>query len=349
MNSPKQEALQQFKQDCSIEEIADRQGKSPKTIRYYLEDFLRGGELTAEEVIGDTKAEMIRNRIENLNENNRRSLKQRTPSTMKQSEIRFVLAEYSHTVGKERSKLSELVRTLRNDGIDIPKEIVLEMGESGDEQYVPDLVEMLESDHTIVRKLAVSALRKIGKCKPEEALIQRLDDESPEVRRYTAKAVASLNIKSAQPKLEELSKNDPNDNVRSAAENYKSQLSSRNETQQAKSAGKQETSGDQKDTYEKTMEYVTEGRTIEQISQKRDLAKNTIMKHLSVLLEEERITEDEVPEDLPDINLDTLKSAIETVGSTEQLKPLKQELPEDFTYGMIRFGLALMKANDELD
>lgn len=93
----------------------------------------------------------------------------------------------------------------------------------------------------------------------------------------------------------------------------------------------------QREEYERSLEHTFElfrkGNSMPEIVYKRKLAFSTIEKHLQRLLENRKIS---IAELLDEGKIELVKSAITDCGS---LKEIKAKLPDDITYGEIRYVL----------
>ncbi len=86
-------------------------------------------------------------------------------------------------------------------------------------------------------------------------------------------------------------------------------------------------------TIEYTAQLLSEGLNVEQIAIKRGLSPNTIYSHAAKLIAAGRVTVDRVvPEDVRGL----IEAAIRQVGSVEFLTPIKELLPDDIEYNVIR-------------
>src|SRR5258708_37422025 len=76
------------------------------------------------------------------------------------------------------------------------------MGESGNLAYVSELIASLNDANGNVRRLAASALGKLGASQAVEPLLALLDrEQGPQVRQYAIKALGIIGDSRAQPKL----------------------------------------------------------------------------------------------------------------------------------------------------
>jgi hypothetical protein len=85
---------------------------------------------------------------------------------------------------------------------------VVALGQSGNPENVPELVAALRHEDGNVRRLAASALGKIGDPRAVEPLLSLLADETkPQVRQYVIKALGRIGDPRAQSKLEQIANN----------------------------------------------------------------------------------------------------------------------------------------------
>lgn len=84
---------------------------------------------------------------------------------------------------------------------------ITSLGETKEESRLEELVAFLSSPNGNVRRLACSALGKIGSSKAEVPLLELLDDPKPQVRQYAIKALGGLAGSEALPKLTEIVNN----------------------------------------------------------------------------------------------------------------------------------------------
>lgn len=92
------------------------------------------------------------------------------------------------------------------------------LGKTGEECHLEELIPFLSSPNGNVRRLACSALGKIGSPKAETPLLHLLNDPKPQVRQYTIKALGGLGGSNSIVKLTDVV-NNPNEkgyNIRAA-------------------------------------------------------------------------------------------------------------------------------------
>jgi len=96
-----------------------------------------------------------------------------------------------------------------------------------------------------------------------------------------------------------------------------------------------------------TLNLWQKGKSIKEIAKIRDLKSNTIVSHISYLIENKLIKIDEVDKLVPIKIQKKIIKAIKKVGDTEFLKPIKEELENsnepDISYDQIKFVLAKLK------
>lgn len=78
---------------------------------------------------------------------------------------------------------------------------IQEAGDAKDRTQVPALIRYLLHENGNVRRLACSALGKIGDPSATQALLKCLYDEKPQVRQYAQKALAQLSVRETRPRL----------------------------------------------------------------------------------------------------------------------------------------------------
>jgi ATP-dependent DNA helicase RecQ len=95
------------------------------------------------------------------------------------------------------------------------------------------------------------------------------------------------------------------------------------------------------DTKRLTLQMYREGKTISEIAEERNLSANTIETHLSFYIAKQEL---QLSDFVESRKQQTIQRAAETFG-TGSLKILKDNLPEEISYGEIRMVLAAMSAN----
>ncbi len=93
------------------------------------------------------------------------------------------------------------------------------------------------------------------------------------------------------------------------------------------------------DTYEKTYELFSQGKGIDEISRIRGFSKDTIINHLIKLVPLYGIDPYTIVEKT---RVDEILAVAGRVGE-DRLKPIKESLPEDFSYAEIKFALEISR------
>jgi ATP-dependent DNA helicase RecQ len=117
------------------------------------------------------------------------------------------LIEQGHLTLDEHNKV-----TVRSDGITLPSPAsvapthrVFQLGETGSPLAVPELIAALEDPNGNVRRLAASALGKIGDARAFTPLLTLLaQEQKPQVRQYAVKALGKIGDPRARPMLQKI-------------------------------------------------------------------------------------------------------------------------------------------------
>lgn len=124
----------------------------------------------------------------------------------------------------DENKIEELIYYIRNNYVDFnikEKEAAVWMiGELKEVSCLNILLKASVSKYVHVKRLAVSAMGKLGDLKAENALIRALDDNNPQVVTYAINSLEKIHSKSAGEKIKIISINADKDYVKRAAERY---------------------------------------------------------------------------------------------------------------------------------
>jgi ATP-dependent DNA helicase RecQ len=93
-------------------------------------------------------------------------------------------------------------------------------------------------------------------------------------------------------------------------------------------------------TYDKTLELIRLGKSIEEISKARELSETTVQSHLAQLYTENKWTDIGQFVSMQDIDL--VKKAMDETGEKLALKPIHSHLNEEMEYGKIRLAMAYL-------
>ena len=126
----------------------------------------------------------------------------------------LTLDRHKVTVGQEKKDSSELPATNRTQR-------VFQLGEAGSPSALPELVAALEDSNGNVRRLAASALGKIGDARAVTPLLTLLaQEQKAQVRQYAVKALGKIGDPRARPMLRKIAAGeDERDYTRKAARN----------------------------------------------------------------------------------------------------------------------------------
>ncbi|MEK6574774.1 MAG: RecQ family ATP-dependent DNA helicase [Chloroflexota bacterium] len=197
---------QMFARGLTPEQIAAERGLTESTIYSHLARLITDGKVSIDAVVPTDMQKQIRAEIEAVGSVEQLSaIKMRLPESIDYGVIRCVANAWL----LEHASSSPAPATAA-DGKDRARRVV-ELGESGDQTHIPELVEALNDLDGNVRRLAASALGKLRATAATESLLALLDKEPlPQVRQYALKALGLIGDERARPKLEAIA-NDPNE------------------------------------------------------------------------------------------------------------------------------------------
>lgn len=196
-------------------QIAAHRGLKESTIYGHLARLIAAGVVDVDTVVPRNIQEQVRTAIRRVGSTQALSpIKALLPDDISYGLIRCVVAAW------EREKVKEPAKAPR---VGIPSEQgwrrIVAMGNSGDPRYVPELIAALRDGNGNVRRLAASALGKIGDPRAVEPLLTLLARESkPQVRQYAIKALGKIGDPRARAALERIA-SDPQErdyNVKAA-------------------------------------------------------------------------------------------------------------------------------------
>jgi len=129
--------------------------------------------------------------------------------------VRWAAAKALGQIGDPQATPA-LIQALQDKDRDVRRAAAEALGQIGDRQAIPALIEALKDEDEGVRRAAAEALEKIGDPQATPALIQALQDKDRDVRRAAAKALGKIGDRQAVPALIEALK-DEDEGVRRAA------------------------------------------------------------------------------------------------------------------------------------
>jgi hypothetical protein len=127
-------------------------------------------------------------------------------SDMKQSLLEYIKTEYMNMQTKNKETAIWILGELK----------------SVNSMYI--LQKAVVHKHVNIRRMAVSALGKLGDIASENALIRALDDENPQVVHYAVKSLIKIKSKKALEKIKSIYINTDKEYLKRASEEYLSSL-----------------------------------------------------------------------------------------------------------------------------
>jgi len=100
------------------------------------------------------------------------------------------------------------------------------MGELRSTAAVDILIKATVNNHVNIRRMAVSALGKVGDSKGARALMRALDDKNPQVVSYAVKSLQKLNTREADEKIKLLYTSTDKAYIKKACEDYMNYINS---------------------------------------------------------------------------------------------------------------------------
>lgn len=93
-------------------------------------------------------------------------------------------------------------------------------------------------------------------------------------------------------------------------------------------------------TMQQTFRMFQDGLNVSEIAEQRKLSQQTIENHLAVFIANGEL---DIHKLVPKDKLDKITEVIKSIGQTNALKPLKDLLGDDFSYGEIKLGVEYYK------
>ncbi len=185
-----------FEEGVRPEKIASERGLSTATIYTHLSRLIADGRTTLDQVVSADAVSHIRNAIETVGDTSRLApIKVLLPDSISYGEIECVLAA---------DGLSGGIRT-DDESDDPPGRRVYALGETGSPEAVPELAAALSDSDGNIRRLAASALGKIGDRSGTQPLLDLLTREKlPQVRQYAVKALGKIGDSAALEALQKV-------------------------------------------------------------------------------------------------------------------------------------------------
>ncbi|MEG2936566.1 MAG: HEAT repeat domain-containing protein [Clostridium sp.] len=103
------------------------------------------------------------------------------------------------------------------------------MGEMRSSNFLDLLIKATVNNHVSIRRMAVSALGKLGDVKALRALMRALDDKNPQVISYSVKSLQKLNCREADEKIKLLYSRTDKAYIKKACEDYFNNINKNND------------------------------------------------------------------------------------------------------------------------
>ncbi len=100
------------------------------------------------------------------------------------------------------------------------------MGELRSKSCVDILIKATVNNHVNIRRMAISALGKIGDSRAERAIIRALEDKNPQVVSYAVKSLQKIRTGEADDKIRALFNGTDKEYIKKACESYLVQIGS---------------------------------------------------------------------------------------------------------------------------
>ena len=181
-------------------EIAAERGLAVRTIFGHLATLIADGKVPVSAVVSEEVISHVYAAVQQVGDTSRLSpIRAQMAVDVSWDEIRCAVAGWEWQHGQVQQERGADTRP----SIDIS--LVVQMGESGSSECVPQLIDALDDINGNVRRLAASALGKIGDTRAVQPLIERLAcEDRPQVRQYCVKALGSLGAREACAILREI-------------------------------------------------------------------------------------------------------------------------------------------------
>ncbi|MDM8531472.1 RecQ family ATP-dependent DNA helicase [Anaerolineales bacterium HSG25] len=193
------DTLDLFKQGLSPVEIAVERGINEDTVYGHFAQLIEAKKVAVNEVLSIEVEKRIVEAIAMVGDTEVMfPIKAMLSDDISYNQIKCVIAAYGDNVPKPLQP-AQLPSTAN------PTKRIVALGNTKDSQHVPELVRALQHDDGNIRRLAASALAKIGDKHAVEPLLSLLHHEQlPQVRQYTIKTLGKLADSRARPMLEQI-------------------------------------------------------------------------------------------------------------------------------------------------
>jgi ATP-dependent DNA helicase RecQ len=187
-----------FNNGLEPEAIAAQRELSARTVFQHLAWLIGADEVPLDAVVPDEIATQVRAAIAQVGDVSKLvPIKALLPSTIPYEQIRCVVEDW-----KRQQALAQL-QTAPSSKDRIPR--IVQLGEERSPSAVPELTAALQDQDGNVRRLAASALGKIGDARAVQPLMVLLQNETkPQVRQYAVKALGKIGDPRARRLLEQI-------------------------------------------------------------------------------------------------------------------------------------------------
>ena len=196
------ETLELFQQGHAPSQIAQIRNITEVTIYNHLSKLITEGKITSSQIVPASVEQQILSAIMQVGSTEVLfPIKVLLPDEIDYNQIRCVVAGYVPPANGTPIDLAAV------DPTD-PIRRVVALGQHGDAQHVPELLTAMHHDDSVVRRLAASALGKMGQLSAVKPLLELLKIEPhPQVRQELVKALGQLGDARARPMLEQIAIN----------------------------------------------------------------------------------------------------------------------------------------------
>jgi len=134
-------------------------------------------------------------------------------------EERILVLNSLDRVNKEKL-IHFLVKNYMELGLKDKEAAIWIMGELRSNVTVDILIKATVNNHVNIRRMAISALGKIGDSRAERALIRALEDKNPQVISYAVKSLQKISSGEANDKIRDLFNSTDKEYIKKACESY---------------------------------------------------------------------------------------------------------------------------------